>query len=490
MRLEVRDGGEGLPDDAGVPRVAVRAHGVSVGDEVRVRFQDFPRLEEAEIRQLADDLPGERLIRKPLDRVAGEARRLHDERGLVLRRHRRGPVLRLGDPADAEGRVGNVDRRAAGHARPVEPEEQQADVSEAQPGRRLPGRFRQGVAEEADQERQRESGHDAVLDLPGPTPGEADPPHLAAVALQALDLEAGVDRFRGERAGEGIGDAAITAARIQEAAVDVLGLAAREDQLVQQRPQRHSLQPAGRDVGRELIGRKSPELGGIVEEDPPREGLAETPDGEILEADRRRPPPPSRAQEIQADAAGLAKSVREHDVQGRRRKVDEAPAVEDRAGRLDANELLAHQLDDVPRDLRVPIVKAVGSAIVEMVAVAQRPAHPAEIRRALVELERKAGPIRVERDSQARRPPSQDREVRHASPSRLLKNGCGCRVRALCSRGARSTVVTVESHSSVSRAAPAKCRPPFGLRRRGRRSDGVIAPRRCPRIAVVALPCI
>ncbi|HSS45561.1 MAG TPA: hypothetical protein VLO07_09490 [Thermoanaerobaculia bacterium] len=37
--------------------------------------------------------------------------------------------------------------------------------------------------------------------------------------------------------------------------------------------------------------------------------------------------------------------------------------------------------------------------------------------------------------------------------------------------------------------APAKCRTPFGLRRRGA-ICGVIAPRRCNRIAVVALSCI
>ena len=37
--------------------------------------------------------------------------------------------------------------------------------------------------------------------------------------------------------------------------------------------------------------------------------------------------------------------------------------------------------------------------------------------------------------------------------------------------------------------APARCRPPFGLRRRGA-ICGVIAPRRCHRIAVVALACI
>ena len=45
----------------------------------------------------------------------------------------------------------------------------------------------------------------------------------------------------------------------------------------------------------------------------------------------RRAPPPSRAHQIQADASGLAESVGEHDVEGRGRKVDVAPAVEDRA---------------------------------------------------------------------------------------------------------------------------------------------------------------
>ena len=46
-----------------------------------------------------------------------------------------------------------------------------------------------------------------------------------------------------------------------------------------------------------------------------------------------------------------------------------------------------------------------------------------------------------------------------------------------------------QSWPGVALEAPAKCRPPFGLRRRGAISF-VIAPRRCEGIAVVALPRI
>src|SRR4029453_14016341 len=67
--------------------------------------------------------------------------------------------------------------------------------------------------------------------------------------------------------------------------------------------------------------------------------------------------------------------------------------------------------------------KSVGAAIVEMVAAAQRATHAAELGRALVELEGKAGPLGVKRDAQPRRPSSQNREMRHP---RLSPAGVRC----------------------------------------------------------------
>ena len=64
-------------------------------------------------------------------------------------------------------------------------------------------------------------------------------------------------------------------------------------------------------------------------------------------------------------------------VQRRRRKVDETPAVPDGARSVDPQQLRAHQRDDVPRDLRIAIVKPVRPEVVEVLPAGESPAQPA-----------------------------------------------------------------------------------------------------------------
>ena len=90
-----------------------------------------------------------------------------------------------------------------------------------------------------------------------------------------------------------------------------------------------------------------------------------------------------------------------------------APAVPDRAGRFDSNQVVAQQLDEVARDLRISIVEAVRPAVVEMLAATHGAAHPAQLRRAFEEKERQAGSMRVERDPQACRSASENGEFGH-----------------------------------------------------------------------------
>ena len=258
-----------------------------------------------------------------------------------------------------------------------------------------------------------------------------DPRDGGAVALECGDLAAGADRAGRQRASERVRDPSVAAAGVEEAAVHVLGLAVRRPELVEQRAQRHPLQPPGRDVRRQLIGGKAPQLGGVVEKDPARERLAETADREFLEVDGGGTASPDRAKEVYENARSVPDAVGEDRVQGSGREVDVAPAIPNRARDVDAGELAAQEIGHVSRDLRVPVVETVGSAIVEMRAETPGPAHPSELGRGLEERERKARPMSVEGGSEAGRSAPQDREPGHrttrprAAPARRRAAGRG-----------------------------------------------------------------
>ena len=165
-------------------------------------------------------------------------------------------------------------------------------MAESQPRRGGPARIRATASpSRLHEERQGQRRDDPVAHLFGGAALEADAPHGAALDSSPATARARPNRSRRQRGGERVHDLAVAAARIQKAAVDVLGLRAGKDELVEERSQRHALEPPRGDVRRELVGRKPPELRRVVQQDAARERSAEAADGEVLEAHDRLAPP-------------------------------------------------------------------------------------------------------------------------------------------------------------------------------------------------------
>jgi hypothetical protein len=193
---------------------------------------------------------------------------------------------------------------------------------------------------------------------------------------------------------------AVAVERIEETAVDVLGLATGRQQLDQERAQRHAAQATRGDVGRELLGGETPQLLRVVDEEPTGEGLAELGDRKISEADTHRPWPPA-ADQVAADAAHLPDTAGEQHAERRGGKVDEPASVVDPARRVDRDEATTEERPDVGGHLGVAIVEAVRAGVVAVWPALKGPTQAAQLRGPLEERHRDTAAGRVVRDRES-----------------------------------------------------------------------------------------
>src|SRR5260370_29707135 len=93
--------------------------------------------------------------------------------------------------------------------------------------------------------------------------------------------------------------------------------------------------------------------------------------------------------------------------------MNESSAVPDHARCIDHQHFIAHQLQYVAGDLAILIVETMRTAIVEVLAVAKRAAHSAQVGGFFEQDERDPRSLRVERNPQACTPSSENRQISH-----------------------------------------------------------------------------
>ena len=228
---------------------------------------------------------------------------------------------------------------------------------------------------------------------------------------QPGDGRAEADGITPAGVGQPLADLPDAEARVVEDALDV-GLRAAEDRLGDEGPQVEAAQALAGDLGRQLGGRRPPQLGRVVEQ----EALGNQPtvpaQGEGLEGPGRTAVgQQSRPQHLDRRAPETDGAEMGEELGRRQREADEAAFVPDLARHVDAPQIVTEQPLHLGGDLRVAVVQTVRPGVVAEVAGLQGRAVAADPSTGLVEREGKAAPTRRPPDREPRRSPAEHEQM-------------------------------------------------------------------------------